>query len=294
MPLRRAGFTLIELLVTIAIVGVLIGLTLSAVQRVRAAAERARCANQLRQIGLALHQYHQAQGRFPAGTSGPTDAMPFAAWPVRLLPFLERSSVWSEVESAFRLEKDFLKVPPHHWLTEPMPPFACPADSRAAVPGILPSGSCRGLTSYLGIEGVNSFRRDGLLFLGSAVRIADITDGASNTFAVGERPPSATFVLGWWYGGWGMDQTGSGDAVLGVRAKNNGEYAPDCPTGPYRFQPGRVDDPCAAFRFWSLHDGGSHFLLADGSLRFVRYAADDLLPALATRSAGDIVEGSWE
>jgi prepilin-type N-terminal cleavage/methylation domain-containing protein len=291
MPPRRTGFTLIELLVVMAIVSVLTGLILSAVQRVRASAERARCANQLRQIGLALHQFHQTQGRFPAGTSGPTDAMPFAAWPARLLPFLEQNAVWGEIESAFRLEKDFLKVPPHRWLAEPMPPFACPADSRAAVPGILSSGSARGLTSYLGIEGINSFRRDGLLFLDSAVRMADIGDGASHTLMVGERPPSSTFVLGWWYGGWGMDQTGSGDAVLGVRAKNNGEYGPDCPTGPYRFLPGRVEDPCAAFHFWSLHNGGAHFLLADPTHTNKNYAADDLLPALATRSGGDIADG---
>jgi len=76
---------------------------------------------------------------------------------------------------------------------------------------------------------VNSYRKDGVLFLDSSVRLSDIRDGTSNTLMVGERPPSPDFILGWWYAGWGMDQTGSGDAVLGVRAKNNGEFAPDCP-----------------------------------------------------------------
>jgi prepilin-type N-terminal cleavage/methylation domain-containing protein/prepilin-type processing-associated H-X9-DG protein len=283
---RRPAFTLIELLLCLAITGLLLGLVASAAQRARAAAGRTTRANQLRQIGLALHQYHQAHGSLPPGTAGPKAPMPFLAWPARLTPFLERGEVWADTAAAFEHEKNFLKAP-HRWLAEPMPPFACPADGRAPGPGLTPSGSPRGLSSYLGVEGVNSFRRDGVLFLDSAVRLTEIGDGTANTLVVGERPPSADNVLGWWYAGWGMDQTGSGDAVLGVRAKNNGEYAPDCPTGPYSFRPGTSDDQCAAFGFWSHHSGGAHFLFADGSVRFLRYDADAVLPALATRTAGD-------
>jgi hypothetical protein len=87
-----------------------------------------------------------------------------------------------------------------------------------------------------------------------------------------------------------MDQTGSGDAVLGVRAKNNGEFAPDCPTGPYGFRSGKLTDPCSAYGFWSLHAGGANFLSCDGGVRFVRYEADALMPALATRAGGESVE----
>jgi prepilin-type N-terminal cleavage/methylation domain-containing protein/prepilin-type processing-associated H-X9-DG protein len=287
----RRGLSLVELLVGVAVAALLAGLTAAAVQRARAAADRARCAHHLRQLGLALHQYHHGHHRLPAGTAGPADPMPFSAWTARLLPYLEQSALWAETAAAFRSERDFLKDPPHRRLAEPVPLFACPADPRARVPGVTPSGARRGLTSYLGVEGVNTARRDGVLFLNSAVRLADVADGTGQTLLAGERPPSSDFVLGWWYAGWGMDQTGSGDAVLGVRAKNNKEYAPGCETGPYHFRPGRPDDPCAAFGFWSVHPGGAHFALCDGSVRFLRYAADPLMPALATRAADDTFAG---
>ena len=285
-PRGRPAFTLVELLVCLAVVGLLVGLTAAAVQRARASAERTRCLNQLRQIATALHHYHGAHGKLPAGTSGPSDAMPFVAWQARTLPFLEQAAAWADTVAAFKADKNFLK-PPHRWLSEPMPAFACPSDSRTKDAAPMPSGAKRGLTSYLGVEGVNTFRRDGMLYLESAVRLADVRDGTSNTLLAGERPPSANGVLGWWYAGWGMEQTGSGDAVLGVRTKNLGNYSPDCATGPYHFRGRTVTDPCAAFAFWSLHGGGAHFAFADGSVRFLRYTADDVLPALATRAGGE-------
>ena len=84
-----------------------------------------------------------------------------------------------------------------------------------------------------------------------------------------------------------MEQTGSGDAVLGVRAKNLGGYAPGCETGPYSFRGGKLTDMCSAFGYWSLHTGGANFALADGSVRFLRYEADEIMPALATRNGGE-------
>lgn len=283
---HRRAFTLIELVVCLAVIGLLVGLTAAGVQRARASADRARCQNQLRQVALALHQYHQSHRSLPPGTSGPRSDMPFAAWHLRALPYLERDDVWRDAVDAFKVEKDFLK-PPHRWLSEPMPPFSCASDGRTREAAVVPSGARRGLTSYLGVEGVNAYRRDGVLFLDSATRLADITDGTSHTLMVGERPASASGVLGWWYAGWGMEQTGSGDAVLGVRAKNLGGYAPECDTGPYHFRRGSLTDPCAAFAFWSLHAGGANFALADGSVRFLRYEADSVMPALATRAGGE-------
>jgi prepilin-type N-terminal cleavage/methylation domain-containing protein/prepilin-type processing-associated H-X9-DG protein len=282
----RRAFTLIELVVCLAVVGLLAGLTAAGAQRARAAADRARCQNQLRQVALALHQHHQAHRALPPGTSGPHSDMPFVAWPARVLPFLEREQVWRDAVAAFKIEKDFLK-PPHAWLSEPMPAFACASDWRTREAMTVPGGDRRGPTSYLGVEGINAFRRDGVLYLGSETRLADITDGTSNTLMVGERPPSASGALGWWYAGWGLEQTGSGDAVLGVRAKNLGNFEPGCDTGPYHFRGGKLTDACAAFAFWSPHAGGSHFALADGSVRFLRYEADAVMPALATRAGGE-------
>ena len=147
----------------------------------------------------------------------------------------------------------------------------------------------RGLTSYLGVAGRSVARKDGVLFPGSAVRLTDVTDGTSQTLAVGERPPSHDMVFGWWYAGWGQDRDGDADVLLGVRARNTGAYAPGCRPGPYHFGPGAVDDPCAAFHFWSTHPGGAHFVFCDGSARFLAYEADPVMPALASRAAGDVV-----
>jgi prepilin-type processing-associated H-X9-DG protein len=132
---------------------------------------------------------------------------------------------------------------------------------------------------------------DGVLFLDSHVRISDIADGTSNTVAVGERPPSSDAWYGWWYTGYGLNGTGSADMLLGSRERNvGGRYVEQCAPGPYHFAPGRLDQQCDLFHFWSLHDGGAHFLFADGSVHFLTYSADDILSALATRADGEVVE----
>jgi prepilin-type processing-associated H-X9-DG protein len=107
----------------------------------------------------------------------------------------------------------------------------------------------------------------------------------------GERPPSADFWYGWWYAGYGQAGTGSADMLLGVRERNlGGPFVSDCPAGPYHFREGRADNQCDLFHFWSLHPGGAHFLFADGSVRFLAYSADAILPALATRAGGEPVD----
>ncbi len=289
---KRPGLTLIETMVVIAIIGVLIGLLVPAVQRVRDAAMKTRCTNNLRHIGLALQQYHDAQGSFPPGMSyrDGTDPYPFMSWNTRLLPFLEQQALWEQAQKAYALDRSFYDNPPHTNRTVVVSLFCCPADPRTLSVEQLADGQRVTFTDYLGVEGSNQNRQDGVLFLDSIIRLTDISDGTSNTLCVGERPPSADGILGWWYAGEGQSKDGSADMVLGVRELNMGTFAPNCPLGPYSFGPGRPKNQCDAFHFWSLHLGGAHFLLADGSVHFLNYAANPILPALATRAGGEAAE----
>lgn len=287
---RRHAFSLLELLVVIAIVGILTALSAAAVQRVRETGNRARCADHLRQIGMALHHYHDVQGVFPSGVSYKQgkDPQPFMSWQTRLLPFLEQQAAWDQAVKAFEKDKRFLHVPPHVLFATVMPAFTCPSDGRTLVPGQI-GPITAGLTSFLGVEGTDQLSQDGLLYLDSRTRLADVTDGTSQTLLVGERPPSADLILGWWYAGEGQSKDGSGDMVLGVLEQNISVYGVECPTGPFEFGLGRVKNQCDAFHFWSVHPGGAHFLFADGDVRFLRYSAAGLMPLLATRAGGESI-----
>jgi prepilin-type N-terminal cleavage/methylation domain-containing protein len=290
---RRTGFTLVELLVVIAIVAVLLALLLPAVQRVRDAANRTTCMNNLRQVGLALHQFHDAQRVLPPGCSyqNGTNPYPYMTWMTRLLPHLEQDALWRQSVDAFGQEKFFMDGPHIPILTHVLSVFACPADPRTGEPAHLGSGVRVALTSYIGVGGTDRIRWDGVLYLDSTIRLADITDGTSNTLAVGERPASADLTYGWWYAGWGQLMDGSLDSVMGVREINVSTYHPFCPRGPYKFGPGRINEPCATFHFWSPHvGGGANFLLADGDVRFLSYSAAPIMPRLATRARGEVVE----
>jgi prepilin-type N-terminal cleavage/methylation domain-containing protein/prepilin-type processing-associated H-X9-DG protein len=288
----RPGYTLVEVLAAVAIIGVLIGLLLPAVQKVRAAASRLRCQNNLKQLGLALHAYHASAESLPPGLSVAADGgrYPYLGWPARVLPHIEQDSLWQQAEAAFATDPSpasFYGHPPHERILGTVVRLLnCPADPRLPGPVVV-AGHPIAFTSYLGVEGVDQDRRDGLLWLDSRVRLTDVQDGTSNTLLLGERPPSADFRFGWWYRGWGQRKDGSCEMVLGVRESNASR--PSCPFEPSRFQQGRFDDPCGMFHFWSPHPGGANFLLADGSVRFLRYEADPILPALATRAGGEPV-----
>jgi prepilin-type processing-associated H-X9-DG protein len=146
------------------------------------------------------------------------------------------------------------------------------------------------LTSYVGVLGTNYTLTDGVFFLDSAVRWADITDGTSQTLMAGERPPSTDFWYGWWYTGYGQLGSGSLDMLLGAAERNSGaRYVGNCPPGPARYGPGTLTDQCAVFHFWSLHPGGGNFVFCDGSVHFLTYDAAAILPALATRSGQEVV-----
>ena len=289
----RPGFTLIELLVVIGIIAVLMGLLLSAVQNVRAAAARLKCQNNLKQLALALHQHHDTLGALPPGhrSFANRDRMPYSGWPLSSLPFLEQAPLLDQAAVAYLSNPNPFK-PPHPGLSTVVPVFTCPSDGRTDSPQIaVRTGTRVALLSYLGVAGRDAVAtRDGMLFQDSKTRFADATDGLSNTLLLGERPPSADFQFGWWYAGVGQQFTGSADLVLGVREPNLLLVTVGSPCGPgnYPFMPASgLNDPCGVFHFWSPHPGGANFALADGAIRFVRYAADPLMPALASRAGGE-------
>lgn len=293
----RFGFSLLELLVVIAIFGVLATLLLPAVAQSRRAADRLRCQNNLKQIGLALHAYHDGCGSFPPAFAA--DSYRYLTWMGRLLPFTEQSGLWQETQLAYRVTPMPWQAPPHLG-DRSLALYSCPSDPRLfqAVPTVevywLAGGTTLelldvqvGLTSYLGVSGTDLTSRDGIFYAGSAVRLTDVTDGASNTLMVGERPPSADLQYGWWYAGQGQLLTGSADMVLGAREIN--VVLPDiCPRGPYDYTVAKVSDPCALFHFWSLHNGGANFLCADGSVHLLAYGRGGVLQALATRAGGEV------
>jgi prepilin-type N-terminal cleavage/methylation domain-containing protein/prepilin-type processing-associated H-X9-DG protein len=288
----RRGFTLIEALVVIAIIGVLIGLTLAATQRVRASAARTQCQNHLRQIGLGLSNYHAAHGHLPPGVTLKDEpgTFPWMSWGVRILPHVEQDTVWRQSLDAIRTQPADFRVSPPHPFTTVISIYGCPADGRVRQPVLARERLTVALGSYLGVAGIRHARQDGAMFRDSRVKFTDLTDGASNTLLVGERPPGADLCLGWWYAGWGVDVAGTGDTVLGVRERatpTGYTDMPDCGAGFTRFQHGRLDNMCDVMHFWSLHSGGANFLFADGSVRLLRYDAADLLPALATRAGGE-------
>ncbi|HSQ54545.1 MAG TPA: DUF1559 domain-containing protein [Gemmata sp.] len=288
---RHRGFSLVEVLVVIAIIAILMGLTLAAVQRTRSAAARIDCANRLRQIGLAHHHYHDARGSFPPGVTvgGPGEPYRYMNWETRLLPYLEQEALWQQAVEAYRLRpRDYRESPPHPKGTH-VAAFVCPADTLAQEPRTI-SGTTFAYSSYLGVSGTRQTRHDGTMYADSTTRFADITDGTSNTLLVGERPPSTDGMYGWWYGAEGQNEDGSADSVLSTGERPSSFWLLGCPTTPSEFGPGRPDDQCAALHFWSMHPGGAHFLLADGSVRFLPYSAKDVLPFLATRAGGEAAE----
>ncbi|MBX9583876.1 MAG: DUF1559 domain-containing protein [Gemmataceae bacterium] len=345
---RRPGFTLIELLVVIAIIAILIGLLLPAVQKVRDAASRLRCQNNMKQIGLALHNYHDTYGKLPAavynyrvnsGTmADPTllDDRLWKSWMAQILPYIEQDPLHRDVlaknagAAPAPITNPYAFPQPNNWypwddsnrfvaMGTPLSVYKCTSDQRQEL--VTYSGSLKvALTGYLAVSGPDFWswsKTPSLSFFGREARgilvatnkydpsifnrevpvsnrgiaITHITDGASNTLMVGERPPSADLVYGWWFAGAGFEAAGATDVNLGVREINDPAHSgfSDCPVGPYNFRAGTVNNQCDMFHFWSFHSGGSNFVMGDGSVRFLAYSTTDpVMPAMSTIAGGEV------
>lgn len=296
----RPALTVVELLVVFALLAILIALLVPAVQNVRAAADRVQCVHHLKQIGIALQHYHESMNRLPPGLEV-GDQYWYLGWMARLLPYMEQVPLAQTIDPEYArspnpwgnfTKPDFGGILPHIGVGTEMALYKCPADSRTLVASPVDFGfgnfGTVAFTSYLGISGTGGGADDGVLYCFSKVRMIDILDGASNTLMVGERPPSADLIFGWWYAGAGYDEFGTGDVIMGAR---EADYATafECPTDNIGLRPGDVANNCDQTHFWSLHPGGANFLFADGSVRFLTYGVDELLPALSTRAGNEAI-----
>jgi prepilin-type N-terminal cleavage/methylation domain-containing protein len=295
MQLRRA-FTLVELLVVIAIIGILVALLLPAVQAAREAARRTSCFNNMKQIGLALHMYHDTYGEMPPGwfAQHPTTRQPYWlgqpgwGWAARLLPFLEQENVKDNLID-FNTPMTHAK---HDEVRQTfLPIYRCPSDigdkSFVLPAGPMPKPNYNpGFTAtevsssnYIGVFGTIQMLHacggggdcigNGSLVFSRGFRFSDITDGLSQTYVVGER-----------------NSEHSRSTWLGVFA--GAAHAPGRITAVATTPPNSVKG--APFNFSSFHPAGTNFLAADGSVRLVAETIDrQTYHALCTRSDGDVV-----
>lgn len=269
------GFTLIELLVVIAIIAVLIAMLVPAVQKVREAANRAQCTNNLKQIALALHGYHDNMGKFPPGyeTSNPPNGtsswcrsggVQGAPWTVLILNYLEQDTLYNALDFSvpFQDTSNQMATPNSNIIT-PQKVYTCPSDTRFATNQML--------NSYFGVSGgsatpdcANSSCSpagerahyvSGILYAGSKIKITDILDGSSNVFMVGESR--------------------YGNAAWGASAKQDSCTYPRNLAGAQEqinlYDGQGVHDTRG---FSSYHTGGAFFAMGDGSVQFVTEGID--------------------
>ena len=310
---KRLALSLIELMVVIAIIGILIGILLPAVQKIRSVAARISCKNNQHQLGLAFMMYHDSENHFPPGSQfiygeiGTfTAQMSHLAY---LLPYLDQQALWDGLDNVDQPvnPKTGLHQEPNFVANETLRVFSCPADNqvREMFPWPFPFTEYThyyGLTSYIGSSGYRNYGvskniGNGIFYAGSKVRILEITDGTSNTIMNGERPPVLSYNLLYPFGFWeGLYIPGiwHNYPILGVRDRCDIQQCPNrCASIIQHYQNGKIGDFCDAFHFWSLHEGGSNLLFADGSVHFLPYAADSIMPFLASRAGGEVIPNGF-
>jgi prepilin-type N-terminal cleavage/methylation domain-containing protein/prepilin-type processing-associated H-X9-DG protein len=300
----RRGFTLIELLVALAILTLLLALTFAGIQKSRAVAARVSCQNNLRQLAVASQSHHAQLGHFPLGVSFPKSKLahpyfprntPGVSWTKQLLGYIEYAPLSQQVDSLYT--NDPVMADPKHlqYAGISIKTYRCPADSRSMGEAVVPEGFIAqptlpppwALTNYLGVMGTTD--NNGLMCYNLRVTSTDVKDGTSNTLIFGERPTPPNGEDAAWYNAWGHLHTMDSQLLpVSVTYANRVPSGVTCPkTEIDVFQAGRYDTGCNNYHFWSLHTGGAHFAFADGSVRFLSYAAVRILPAAATRNGGE-------
>ena len=293
----RRGFTLIELLVVIAIIAILTGLLLPAVQKVREAAARISCSNNLKQIGLALHGYHDQMNSFPPGyydvAPWPQDDQgPGWGWASFILPEMEQINVQKQINFNLNVgdpanaaaRTTFLKA------------FQCPSDANGAMTFTVNDGGTNAWTlahgSYVacngndGVDDNTTPPHTGAFVRGvRGFRIAEITDGLSTTFFVGERCTTMSWST------WAGVPLGAQDPSV----RSPGDFSAGSALVLGHCGPHLPDDAIVtdADAMSSGHTNGVQFLFGDGSVHVIGNAiAQSVYDNLATRAGGEVVDGS--
>jgi prepilin-type N-terminal cleavage/methylation domain-containing protein/prepilin-type processing-associated H-X9-DG protein len=305
--LRRA-FTLIELLVVISIIGMLVALLLPAVQAAREAARRAQCANNLKQIGVAMHTYHEAHNTFPPGyisrtqTPAPNspETGPGWGWGTMILYQLEQKPLFDSTNFSLAITDPAARTV----RTTALNSYLCPSSAGKSGPVILQDGSGNSLISdlsagnYIASAGQLTpeefpAENNGVFYRNSRISAAMVTDGLSTTLMAGERSRNVA------------DATWVGVVPFAQVCTNLGWNVRECDTacvmalghtGPSPDQ-AWVDVPnykgAGADDFWSLHSGGCNFLFCDGSVRFIKETVNPhTFSFLSTRAGNEVLSAS--
>jgi prepilin-type N-terminal cleavage/methylation domain-containing protein/prepilin-type processing-associated H-X9-DG protein len=328
---RANGFTLIELLVVIAIIAVLVGLLLPAVQKVREAAARASCSNNLKQLGIALQSYHDTYNVFPTGcqpdnSAGSVTSAWGSSWKVFILPFIEQGNIYSKwsftgssgySNGANGALIDGITIKTYRCPSSGLPAFSPYQDPNS--PGY------EMFTSYVGIAGASTdpsissgsagiVSGGGLLFPNSQVTIAGVTDGTSNTLMVGEqsdhmRDANNQPIIGGFGAitaqgphGWTMGANGS-LAQPPAYESGGDNRAFNTITIMYTLNQrglanncgtGTCDNTGANIPLSSNHPTGVNMLFVDGSVKYLTNSVTlTTLQQLASRSGGEVITGNY-